>query len=67
MERLADFLCTEQSTDPAISSKIIDDQRRLRTYLKQEERFMPNDYQVRRTVDEGIRTRILETIYEVIV
>lgn len=67
MERLADFLCTEQSTDPAISSKIIGDQRRLRTYLKQEERFMPNNYQVRRTVDEGIRTRILETIYEVIV
>ncbi len=65
MARLADFICTEQSTYPAVSSKITDDQRRLLTYLKQEERFMPNNYQMRRTVDESIRTTMLESIYEV--
>lgn len=65
MARLADFICTEQSTDPAVSSKILDDQRRLMTYLKQEERFMPNNYQMRRTVDESMRTNMLESIYEV--
>lgn len=65
MERLADFICTEQSTYPAVSSKIMDDRRRLLTYLKQEERFMPNNYQMRRTMDEGVRTTMLESIYEV--
>lgn len=65
MARLTDFFCTEQSVYPAVSSKILDDQRRLRTYLKQEERFMPNNYQMRREVDENIRTNMLENIYEV--
>lgn len=50
---------------PAVSSKVLDDQRRLKTYLTQEERFMPNNYQMRKTVDDGIRTKMLETIYEV--
>lgn len=65
MARMTDFFCTEQSTYPAMSSKLLDDQRRLLTYLKQEERFMPNNYQMRRSVDDKIRTKILESIYEV--
>ena len=65
MSRLADFFCMEQSTYPTISSKVTDDQRRLRTYLEQEERFMPNNYQTRRSVEEGIRTNLLERMYEV--
>lgn len=65
-ERLtADFLCMEQSTNPTISSKVLDDHRRLQTYLKQEDRFMPNDYQMRRTVDEALRSGMLETMFEV--
>lgn len=55
----------EQSTHPTVSSKVTDDQRRLMAYLKQEERFMPNNYQMRRAVDENIRTNMLESIYEV--
>lgn len=65
MAKLTDFFCTEQSTYPAVSSKVLDDQRRLLTYLKQEERFMPNNYQMRKTVDDNIRTKMLESIYEV--
>lgn len=65
MERLADYLCTEQSTYPAVSSKLLNDQRRLRTFLKQEERFMPNNYQVQKAADEQLRTNMLEGIYEV--
>ena len=65
MSRIEDFLCTEQPSHPAVSSKLLDDQRRLMTFLKQEERFMPNDFQMRRNVDEKIRTDMLESIYEV--
>jgi hypothetical protein len=65
MAQLADFFCTEQPTYPAVSSKVLEDQRRLMTYLKQEERFMPNNYQMRKSVDDSIRTKMLESIYEV--
>lgn len=64
MARLEDFFCAEQSTYPAVSSKVMDDHRRLQTYLKQEERFMPNNYQMRKTVDDSKRTKMLESIYE---
>lgn len=64
MAKMADFICTEQSY-PAMSSKLLDDHRRLLTYLKQEERFMPNNYQMRRSVDDNTRTKMLESIYEV--
>lgn len=65
MAKLTDFFCTEQSTYQAVSSKVLDDHRRLQAYLKQEERFMPNNYQMRKTVDDSIRTKMLESIYEV--
>lgn len=65
MAKVMDFLCMEQSTYPAVSSKVLDDHRRLIAYLKQEERFMPNNYQMRKTVDDSMRTKMLESIYEV--
>ena len=64
MARLADFLCTEQSTHPALSSKLLEDQRRLETFLEQEDRFIPIN-SVRRSVDEVLWTNMLENVYEV--
>jgi len=61
MSRLADLLCTEQSVNPAVSSKLLEDQRRLSTFLEQESRFIPN----RKSVDEVLWTSRLLNIYEV--
>ena len=59
------LLCTEQAHHPAVSTKLHDDQRRLGTYLEQENRFMPNVYQMQKLLDEDERTQMLEIIYEV--
>ena len=61
MSRLADLLCTEQSINPAVSPKLLEDQRRLNTFLEQEGRFIP----IRRSVDEVLWTSMLLSIYEV--
>ncbi len=65
MAKLTDFMCTEHSINPALSSKLLDDQRRLAAFLDQEERFMPNNFQMRRTMNGEIRTDMLLRIYEV--
>lgn len=65
MARLSDFLCTERSTHPAVSSKLLEDQRRLDTFLGQERRFIPSNLPVRRSIDEVIWINMLESVYEV--
>jgi len=62
---MSELLCTELSAIPAISTRLHDDQRRLGTYLEQEERFMPSTYHMQKTVEEEQRQRMLEIIYEV--
>lgn len=67
ISNVTQLLCTEQTLHhhPAVSTKLHDDQRRLGTYLEQENRFMPNVYQMQKLLDEDDRTQMLEIIYEV--
>jgi len=74
MINLADYACSKHNApsyadqDPsAISLKLQTDTRRLSTFLDQEERFMPNNYQTTKQVRnyEEERARILEVVYEV--
>ena len=62
VDQMCELVCTEISHRVAVSSKLHSDVRRLATYLDQEERFIPNTYAA---VDEDMRGRMLETIYEV--
>lgn len=66
---MTDLLCTELSPLPAISSPLLEDQRRLQIFLEQEDRFMPSYHRLhnagRIAAEEETRTRMLETMHEV--
>ncbi len=71
MINLADFVCTEQQqqlSQTTTALTLSSDSRRLTTFLNQEERFMPNNYQTTKQVRnyEEERARVLELIYEVL-
>lgn len=77
MLNLADFVCTEQQQDQEEEQQQLADTttsltpnhhpQTLSTFLNQEERFLPNNYQTTKQVRnyEEQRGRILELMYEV--
>jgi hypothetical protein len=66
----ADLLCTELSSLPALSSEIPVDQRRLETFLDQEDLFMPTYHRQHDAgrlalAEDESRTRMLEAMHRV--
>ena len=66
----ADLLCMELSSHPALSSEIPVDQRRLETFLDQEDLFMPTYHRQHDAgrlalAEDENRTRMLEAMHRV--